>query len=113
MTSLTDAVLREGTDDWVPFRTVHVLAYTTTAEPDELSRRQSAIDAVRELLSEKLIEIGAVTDHGFAAWSTPLPGLNDFAREYLAADAAAEDDWGFRFWLSNTPAGDERAHRID
>jgi hypothetical protein len=42
-----------------------------------------------------------------------LPGLNDFAREYLAADAAAEDDWGFRFWLSNTPAGDERAHRID
>jgi hypothetical protein len=35
--------------------------------------------------------------------------LSRLTPDYLDADAATVDDWGFRCWLSNTPSGDERA----
>jgi hypothetical protein len=109
MSPLADAVLREGVDDWVPFRTVHMLAHAESPDAEELSLRQSAIDAVCALVLAGLVEIGTVDDGGFAAWSAPLLELSRFTPDYLDGDTATEDDWGFRCWLSNTPSGDERA----
>jgi hypothetical protein len=113
MTPLIDALLREGLDDWVPFRSVHALAHSHTAESDERSVRHRAIDTVRELLTGGLVEIGTVTDSGFTASAEPLIELADFAPGYLAAKTSTEDDWGYRFWLSNTSAGDRYAQQLE
>jgi len=112
MTPLTDAILREGTDDWVPFRTVQALAHAGRADAGDRAPRQAAIDAVRELVAGGLVDIGTVTDAGFTPWSAPLMELAGLSPDYLAADSSAEDDGGFRFWLSNTLAGDRRAQQL-
>jgi hypothetical protein len=109
---LKTAILIEGLDDWVPLRDVDLIAQRLHPDLDELGRRESICDAVRQLLENGLAEAGNVTEKsGYIA-------LHESAFEVLQRinDAFLDGDpnmWGYALWLNNTPAGDAFASRAE
>jgi hypothetical protein len=68
------------------------------------------IEAVKNLLRQGLIEVGAVTDT-FTPW---VGSLNEIEHRIDQAHAQAKSPvrFGDLFWISNTPRGDERGEQL-
>ena len=71
--------------------------------------RDAALDAVRRLVRDGLVDAGAMTDDGFV----PRPHeLDALLGEVLAAyDGDLMGTWQYRLWLRTTPEGDQVAQR--
>ena len=67
-----------------------------------------ALEAVKELVRDGLVEIGSVTKNGFVAWEGFADDLESGIGD-LAKRAKFPLLPGDLFWLCNTPLGDEKA----
>jgi hypothetical protein len=95
-----------GLDDWVPLTAVHGLARQLGAVGDTAAS-EASIASIRELTQRHLVELGSVTDGGFFAdINSDERILSHIANAMRTADSR---EWGFSYWMRNTPAGDELA----
>jgi hypothetical protein len=105
--SLAGEILHEGLDDWVPLLAVSGRARSLGSRTgDEV--RDVSLQAIRALVVAGLVEIGEVFEGtGFCAWDEDL----DTSLERVRAiwETTEPERWGFAVWVSNTPAGNERA----
>jgi hypothetical protein len=78
---------------------------------DKSALRELIVATVGDLLNQRLVTIGTVSETGFAAWTEPI----ETALRLLADALAIEDEarWGFVAWLCNTHEGDARARDIE
>src|SRR3954466_2740671 len=107
VSSLAQAILEAGVDDWVPLRAIDGLAVQLRPD-DSLSERKAAVlDVLKGLMGDGLVVVGDVTDGGFFEW--PEDQVSSLAR--LTSDYAVEDPrhWEFAVWVANTPRGDINA----
>jgi hypothetical protein len=99
-------VLMTGLDDWVPLAAVHGLARQLGAVGDAAAS-EASIASIRELTQHHLVELGNVSDGGFFADENPDDRtLSHIANVMRTADVR---EWGFSYWMQNTPAGDALA----
>ncbi len=112
MTTYTpeEEILARGEDDWVQFFEVYELA-KKWAEIHSANARTETVRLLRSLLSQRLVQIGDVTEEGFVLWE-----LNDdevIARVIDRWDNLKErPSLGDVCWLSNTARGDARAREL-
>lgn len=97
-------ILRDGLDDWVPLLAIDGMARQLANSPQEF-----VIAAVVNLVVNRFVVIGKVVGHRFVVWDGAYEGVESWLRDvYRHRD---EREWGFAFWLNNTPLGDERARQ--
>ena len=107
---LSTAILLEGLDDWVPLLSVHFAAEKLFTG-GEAELQELILSTVQDLLEQRLVEIGTVSDSGFSSWDVS----GEVARQRLAEAFATDDEnwWGFAAWLCNTARGDDLARLND
>lgn len=106
ISQLSLQVLTTGLDDWVPLAAVHGLARQLGTVGDTAAS-EASIASIRELTQHHLVELGSVSDGGFFAEENPDDRiLSHIANAMRTADLR---EWGFSYWMQNTPAGDSLA----
>jgi hypothetical protein len=109
MDQLQRIILWYGLDDWVPLRSVVGAAQAPAAAPTDADKTR-ALEAIGDLASAGLVEIGGVTEaEGFVPWSIDLD--ESLKRIQASLNSADENQWGFVSWLRNTPEGDKLAEQ--
>jgi hypothetical protein len=106
VSSLAKAILKEGTDDWVPLLAVAGLAKQLGAV-DEVDVVDQSLGALGELVDRGLVELGSVSDEGFLAWPEAPPVT--LARVEATWRASTAGEWEFCCWVNNTDNGDREA----
>lgn len=95
-----------GLDDWVPLAAVDGLARQLGAV-EEAEVAEASMASMRELTEHHLVESGKVSDGGFFACDDPDDGI--LVRIANAMHTTDPREWGFSYWMRNTPAGDQLA----
>ncbi|MGV4983306.1 hypothetical protein ACVB8X_01945 [Streptomyces sp. NRAIS4] len=99
-------LLEEGLDDWVPVDRLVGLAQETVEQSDR-DFRDVATEALTQLVSGGLMEVGDLGESGFEAWN----GTPDAIVKRVVS-TLEEFDWlpqGGACWLANTPHGNSQA----
>jgi len=106
ISQLSLRVLIAGLDDWVPLAAVHGLARQLGAAGDT-EDSEASIASIRELVENNLVELGAVSDGGFFVHEDH----DDRMLSHISGVMRTADsrEWGFSYWMQNTPSGDELA----
>ena len=99
-----------GSDDWFPLWTVVMLAKNVGHARNGDDARRLALQTVRYLLEEGLVDAGELTDTGFRSWTAP-PRL-DLRRIEQTWQAGGDLQPGEGCWFSNTAKGDAEAEEI-
>jgi hypothetical protein len=106
ISQLSLQVLVAGVDDWVPLAAVYGLSRRLNGieKPDVI---QESMASIRELVALNLVSIGEVSDGGFFA----CDDSSETVMEIIANAVRTTDlsEWGFLYWLCNTPDGDQLA----
>jgi hypothetical protein len=104
--SIGKEILKAGLDDWVPLAAVDGFIRQMGGVPDS-EAPDLAVEVIRRLATAGLIEIGQVSDGGFKRLDLPL----EVVLKHLVEAWRTQDrnNWGFAFWLNNTPEGDRTA----
>jgi hypothetical protein len=109
-TGILGSVLAAGVDDWVPLRAIDGLASRRNPTADDIELRRIAVDTIRELLANDLVEIGDVSDGGFFRWEGSSDDwLRRIERVY---ESLGLDERSFAVWINNTEAGDEVGRQV-
>lgn len=103
-----DYVLASGEDDWVPFGVVVYVARTIGGATDEQAQRTLVLALVEQLLDRGLMEVGDCANGPFVAWGLSKEEmLRRISHEWSILRHPPRP--GEVCWLSNTPAGDDKA----
>jgi hypothetical protein len=104
-------ILMSGVDDWVHIP--EVLWFTRKAFPgtDERQALPLATCAIKELLTEGLVEVGEIVGNEFVPWSGTLDEVK-FRIDDAAQEARFPVIFGDLFWIRNTPLGTERGNAL-
>ena len=106
---LADAVLQRARAEPIPLLVVHELAAERQPTATDAAVRQSVLQTVRQLVTDRLVELGEMSDAGFETWSSPLFQFAGVAPDYLAGEPLGTEHppaWTRATWLSATPSGD-------
>jgi hypothetical protein len=106
ISQLSLRVLAEGLDDWVPLAAVRGIALQL-GDVESGQASEASVASVRELAEHDLVEIGKVSDGGFFACDDPVDTIMDIIVNATRTSDLRE--WGFLYWLCNTPDGDRLA----
>ena len=101
-------LLNSGVDDWVPLTEVTGLLQLSGVG-SHADRAHQAVQVIRSLVESGLARVGKVSDGGFFAFEDPLPEVVRKIELSLATEA--EEEWGWKYWLENTPRGDDLARK--
>ena len=100
-------VLIRGLDDWV--QAAEFASAVQLAGAPKAEIRERSLDVLQEMLQRDLVQIGDVTENGFAAWamsdSQAIAKIDADWRE-----SVGEPDLGDLFWLNLTEAGERLAN---
>lgn len=92
-----------GLEDWVSMREVAGFALNSGVS-DLADQVDIALLVLRELLDESLVEVGEISEDGFAAWDLDAPYALARVREEISGEVT--NGTGMDLWLRNTPQGD-------
>jgi hypothetical protein len=106
-----DEILNRGLDDWVHAAELVFVAISVGGAVTDAEIRDLSIEILRKVIKEGLMEVGDLTTQGFHAWDLPADeALDRIEREWNAL--GRPPDIAEICWLSNTEAGDKRAHQL-
>jgi hypothetical protein len=104
-------VLMSGVDDWVDMLEVVSFVREATSGLDEAGALPLAIEVVKRLMHQGLVQVGDVGNEGFTPWSGSTSAV-----ERRLDEAATTVTFPLRFsdvcWIQNTAAGHERGNAL-
>jgi hypothetical protein len=103
LNALANAILFEGTDDWVPMGQIHSFARRLVDGTEE-ARQRTSMSVVVQLITDGLVVAGEVRDgEGFI----PLPGSEEHIIDQVKQRFSNWSPDDFLFWFANTARGNE------
>jgi len=105
--TVCNKILMSGVDDWVHIPEAVSFARDALPESDEQTALPLAVESVKQLLREGLVQVGKVTNNGFEPWLGSLD-VTERRIDEAAAKATFPLLFGDLFWICNTALGDER-----
>lgn len=111
--SVAKRILAHGTDDWVHLAEVEYVARMSLARPNLAATRgrirTAALEALKQLLDDRLVRIGTVTPTGFEPWELRNEeAIARVAREWTERRLFPGDIC----WLENTAEGNRIGNEI-
>lgn len=108
---LVDDILMRGCADWVDACEVASVALTEGKAKSPDAMRELALELIRNVVRQGLMELGDVTRGGFGKWDLPIEeGLARVEREWLAL--GRNPTLAEICWLQNTSRGNELGEEL-
>lgn len=100
-----------GSDDWVSLGELASFVTGWKMASSDAEAIPIALDVIREVVGNGMMEIGTVGYDGFRPWDKPIGE----SLEYIRSRASSQplDEWLHVAWLQNTARGNEYAETID
>ena len=108
--ALSDEVLADGFDDWVPISTVEGLARVRNPNGTDRVRWSDTLEVVRALVVSNLMEAGNIVSGTFVVTTETTDEW--ISRVDRAHETGDHELWGYLVWLRNTDAGMQRGAEV-
>ncbi|BBX98476.1 hypothetical protein [Mycobacterium lacus] len=111
---LRAALLISALSDWVPLAEVETAITHYHLSETRPTRQEFAVQTVRSLLDDGLMQIGNLPYPGehFSAWDLPIDAAMERVYHLFVNHYDEPHLWEFTIWLALTPAGERLAHAL-
>ena len=108
--ALSDEVLADGFDDWVPISTVEGLSRVLDPNQTDRMRWSEVLEVIRALVESNLMEAGEISSGTFVVTTETTDEW--ISRVDRAHETGDHELWGYLIWLRNTAAGMQRGAEV-